>query len=243
MTPPTRVSHSGNASPASRSPANCPTTRTTASETRLAGSFTDFSPNAISMLPTSSAEQHVVAGSGPTVGAAFDADEADVGDVVLAAGVRAAGDVDAHATDLGQPRLFERVADVGRQATRLRDREVAGVGTGAGDDVADELGAGFGHADGVEPGEEVGELLLGEATQREVLPVRDPDLGVEVALDLREAAELVDRDVTELAVGVRAHRAVGAAAYDVGGVPPAERIEVRGTRPEWPWCRRAHRRR
>ena len=33
---------------------------------------------------------------------------------------------------------------------RLRDREVAGVGAGAGDDVAGELGAGLGHADGVE---------------------------------------------------------------------------------------------
>ena len=121
------------------------------------------------------------------MGAALDADEADVGDVVLAARVRAARDVDAHAADLGQPRLFERVADVGGEAARLRDREVAGVGAGAGDDVADELGAGFGHADGVEPGEQLGELLLGEPAQHEVLPVGDPDLGVEVALDLREA--------------------------------------------------------
>ena len=116
------------------------------------------------------------------------------------------GDVDAHATHLGQPRLFEGVADVGRQAARLRDREVAGVGAGTGDDVADELGAGFGHADGVEAGEEIGELLLGEPAQREVLPVGDPDLGVEVALDLREPAPLVAGDVTEVAVRVRARR-------------------------------------
>ena len=109
---------------------------------------------------------------------------------------------------------------------RLRDREVARVGTGAGDDVAGELGAGFGHADGVEASEEVGELLLGEPAQHEVLPVGDPHLGVEVALDLREAAELVDGDVAEPGVGVRADRAVGPAADDVGGVPPAEGIEI-----------------
>ena len=36
-----------------------------------------------------------------------------------------------------------------------------------------------------EPGVEIGELLLGEAAQREVLPVGDADLDAEVALDLR----------------------------------------------------------
>ena len=49
--------------------------------------------------------------------------------------------------DLGEPRVLERVADVGGEAARLRDREVARVGAGARDDVAGELGAGFGHAD------------------------------------------------------------------------------------------------
>ena len=129
----------------------------------------------------------MVAGRGPTVGAALDADEADVGDVVLTARVRAAGDVDAHAADLGEPGLLERVADVGGEAARLGDREVAGVGAGARHDVADELGAGFGHADARRAGRELGELILGEAAQHEVLPVGDADLDVEVALDLRQA--------------------------------------------------------
>ena len=71
----------------------------------------------------------------------------------------------------------------------------------------------------VEAREEVGELLLGEAAEHEVLPVGDADLDAEVALDLREAAELVGGDVAEAAVRVRAHGAVGAAAHDVGGVP------------------------
>ena len=44
-------------------------------------------------------------------------------------------------------------ADVGREAARLRDREVAGVGAGAADDVAGELGAGLVHV-------ELGEALV-----------------------------------------------------------------------------------
>ena len=92
------------------------------------------------------AEQHLVAGCGPAVRAALEPEEPDVGDVVLAAAVRAAGDVDAHAGDLGEAGVLERVADRGGEAARLRDREVARVGAGARDDVAGELGAGLGHA-------------------------------------------------------------------------------------------------
>ena len=108
------------------------------------------------MSPTLAAEQHLVAGGGAAVGAALDPEEADVGDVVLAARVRAARDVDAHAADLGQAGLLERAADVGGEAARLRDREVAGVGAGARHDVAGELGARLRHADRGEPVVQVG---------------------------------------------------------------------------------------
>ena len=77
------------------------------------------------------AEQHLVAGRGAAVRAAFEAHEADVGDVVLAAAVRAARDVDAHAADLGEAGVLERVADRRREPARLRDREVARVGARA----------------------------------------------------------------------------------------------------------------
>ena len=61
------------------------------------------------------AELHVIPGRGATVQrAALDAEEADVGDVVLAARVGAAGDVDADPADLGQPRVLQCLADVGR---------------------------------------------------------------------------------------------------------------------------------
>ena len=70
-------------------------------------------------------------------------DEADVGDVVLAARVRAAGDVHPDPADLGEPGVVERLPDVGGEAARLGDREVAGVRARAAHDVAGELGTGF----------------------------------------------------------------------------------------------------
>ena len=149
--PPARSSQSANVSPASRSPANCPTTRTTASDAVLAGQLRGLLAELDLHVADVAAEQHLVAGRGPAVGAALEAEEADVGDVVLAARVGAAGDVDAHAADLGEAGLLERVADVGGEAARLRDREVAGVGAGARHDVAGELGAGLGHVERDEP--------------------------------------------------------------------------------------------
>ena len=63
---------------------------------------------------------------------------------------------------------------------RLGDGEVAGVGARAGDDVAGELGAGLGHADGVEALRRAsGSWLLGEAAEDEVLAVGDAHLGAE----------------------------------------------------------------
>ena len=90
--------------------------------------------------------------------------------------VGAAGDVDAHAADLGEAGLLERVADVGGEAARLRDREVAGVGARARDDVAGELGAGLGHAELGEAVVRSGSCVLGEAAQHEVLAVGDAHL-------------------------------------------------------------------
>ena len=70
------------------------------------------------------------------------------------------------------------------------------------DDVARELGARLGHADLGEPVVEAAEVGLGEVAQREVLPVRDADVEVEVALDVGEATELLGRDVAEPGVRV-----------------------------------------
>ncbi len=67
---------------------------------------------------------------------------------------------------------------------------------------------------------QVGELVLAQPSQREVLPVRDAHVEPELALDLRQLTELVGGDVAEAGVRVGADGAVGAAAHDVGVLPP-----------------------
>ena len=96
-----------------------------------------------------------------------------------------------------RPASSSAAADVRRQAAGLRDRDVAGVRAGAADDVAGELDARLVHVVLAQAVVELGELLLGEAAQHEVLAVRDADVDVEVALDLGEPAELVRGDVAE----------------------------------------------
>ena len=151
--------------------------------------------------------------------AALGTEEADVGDVVLAARVRAAGDVRADAADIGQAGFVERRTDGVGQATRLRDGEVARVGARAGDDVAGEFGTRLGHADGREPVEQARELLFGEIAEGEVLAVRDANVEAELTLDRGQRAELIRRDVAELGVGDRRHGALGVAADHVGFLP------------------------
>src|SRR5438552_661150 len=131
-------------------------------------------------------EEHLVSGCGAPVCAALQPEEADVGDVMLATAVRAARDVHAHAGNLGQARILERIADRGGQTARLRDREVAGVGARARDDVAGELGARFRHPDVVQPVVQRSYVGLTQVAQREVLTVGDADVEPEVALDVGE---------------------------------------------------------
>src|SRR5918996_4647958 len=85
------------------------------------------------LLAHVSAKQHLVAGGGTAVGPALGTEEPDVGGVVLAATVGAAGDVDPQPTDLGQPLLFQAHADGGAQAPALGHGQVAGVGARARD--------------------------------------------------------------------------------------------------------------
>ena len=116
----------------------------------------------------------------------------------------------------------------------LGDGQVAGVGAGAGDDVARQLGAGLGHADGVEPREQRGQLLLGEPAEHEVLAVGDPHLGAELALDRGEGPELVGGDVAEAGVGVRPTRCPWRRPAPRWPRPSARRAWCRGSRPACP---------
>src|SRR3546814_1211813 len=93
-------------------------------------------------------------------------------------------------TDVGQSVVVEgRTGGVG-ESTALGDRQVAGVGAGAGDDVAGELGAGLGHPDLGQALEQHGQLALAEPPEGEVLPVRDPHVGTQLPLDRRQRPEL-----------------------------------------------------
>ena len=69
-----------------------------------------------------------------------------------------------------------------------------------------------------------------EAAEHEVLAVGDAQLEhaveVELALDRRDAAELIGGDVAEPAVRVGADRAVRAPAHDVGELPAVVRVEA-----------------
>src|SRR5918997_1731162 len=172
------------------------------------------------------AEQHLVAGGRAAVGPALGAEEPDVGGVVLPAAVGAARDVDAEAADVGEALLLELVADGGAEAAALGDGQVAGVGTRAGDDVADQLGAGLAHADGVEPLVKRRELLLGEAAEGDVLPVGEAHLEAHLALDGGEGPELGAGHVAQAGVGDGRHGALGRAAHDVGVVPPTEGVAL-----------------
>ena len=129
------------------------------------------------------AEQQLVAGGRPAVGPPLGAVEADVRDVVLAAAVGAAGDVDAHAADVGQPGLLQRPADVVGEAPALGHGQVAGVGARAGDDVAGQLGARLRHADGVEAAVQLGQLLGDQVPEGQVLAVGHPHVDAEVPHD------------------------------------------------------------
>ena len=94
------------------------------------------------VLRAGAAEQELIV----LLAALLDAEDADVADVVVAAGVDAAGDLDLEVAD----RVLARGEALG---DALRDRDRAGVGeravveAGAGDDVGDEPGVGLGKAD------------------------------------------------------------------------------------------------
>ena len=95
------------------------------------------------LLPLA-AEHDLEVRHGVAVHVAADAVEAEVGDVVLAAGVEAAADLDVQAADglvqlaasLGEPH-----AQLAGQAARGGDAQLAGVGARAGGDVDDGAGA------------------------------------------------------------------------------------------------------
>src|SRR5262245_22520515 len=113
----------------------------------------------------------------------LDAEEPDMADVMVAAGIDTARDVDVQPPEA--VRELE-IAKSPRQLLRHRDRarvgEAAIVETWASDDIGDEPHVGRRHADGVKRAPQRRQIALRHMRQHQVLLMSDPDLAEGVAV-------------------------------------------------------------
>ena len=120
----------------------------------------------------------------------FQAEDPDVADVVVAAGVNAARDLDLEVADLSRPlRRAEALGDSLRHRNRSRGRQRAIIEARAADDVADEPDVLGGEAVAREAVVDRREILERHVGQHDVLLVRDAQLVVRIAL--REIGHVV----------------------------------------------------
>ena len=106
---------------------------------------------------------------------ALEAENADVADMMVAAGVDAAGNLDLQRADLAGTRaVAEALGNALRDRDRTRGRQRAIVEARAGDDVADEPGIRRREADRGEAVVDRGQIVERDMRQDQVLLVRDP---------------------------------------------------------------------
>ena len=125
--------------------------------------------------------------------------EADVAEVVLAAGVRAAADVheDLARTLVHHVQQLHPLRDGAVEAHRAGDTQLAGVRAGAGDHVRDLTDAAATQPEGTERLPDGVRAALRDPAEDDVLPLRGPRAAVAVgAEDVRQAAELRRGEVT-----------------------------------------------
>src|SRR5262245_21409533 len=112
-----------------------------------------------------------------------DAEDADVPDVVVPAGIDAAGDLDLQLADVEQPRQVREVlADLLRHRDRARIGEGAVVEARAGDDVAGQPDVRRRQLERLQPLPQLVEVGLGDVRQYQVLLVADAHLAEAVAV-------------------------------------------------------------
>src|SRR5262249_21000071 len=107
----------------------------------------------------------------------LDPEDADVADVVVAAGIDAAGNVDVQAPQV--PRhieIAEAAGELRGNGDRARISEAAIVEARAGDNVGDEPDIGDRHADRLERAPQLDKIALTHVRQDEILLVPNPDL-------------------------------------------------------------------
>jgi hypothetical protein len=141
--------------------------------------------------------------------------ETDIGDVVLTAGIRASRNVDAQAANFGQTLGLKCGLDRIGQTAALGDSQVAGVGSRASHDIADQFSRRTRHVECSESIEEERKLLFGEIAQSKVLAIRDADVDSELTDNCGKPVELCGCDIAETGVGDGGHCALCGAANDV----------------------------
>ncbi len=124
-------------------------------------------------------------------------DQPDVADVVLRAGVMAAGEMDVHRRVERDARLAPR-GDLLGLLLGVRGREAAAGRAGAGDEPGADRSRLRGQPERLDRGFGERDLVVRHAGDQQVLPDREADIAVaQVVRDLREAAHLRDGDLAD----------------------------------------------
>src|SRR5881394_1541541 len=169
----------------------------------------------------------------PLLAVLIDAEDADVADVVMSAGVHAARDVEVELADVEQVvEVVEATLD------RLRDRDRLGVGERAevpartGDDVGEQADVRRGEAESARFAPELDQLVLAHVGEDQVLLVRDAQLGERIAVgEIGDRLHLVGADVARRHTGLlqrQRHRGIAAhlVRMDVALQPGGEAREA-----------------
>ncbi len=132
-------------------------------------------------LADAAADAEIVGVDHLAVGFDFLAFDADVGDPVLAAGIGAAGDVQAKVILIVGETLVKLLGEPAGVGFGLGEGKLAKFGAGAGNGTADESGSRDGKAGGVEFGNYRGNLETADIDEEEILHGSGADVAVTVA--------------------------------------------------------------
>ena len=164
-------------------------------------------------------------------GAAAVAEEADVGHVMLPAGVKAATDLDFEfAHGIGQQvDLFDQARpQLGGQAARRGDAELAGVGAGASRDIDDGAGVWIAQADFAEIVINRWQIGVSHPAQDDILLNRETYVVADIAAgDIGELEALQGGEIAERRVQRDGAVTALNLAVDVGAIPVLEAIRQR----------------
>src|SRR5581483_7584200 len=131
----------------------------------------------------------------------IDPQNADMADMMVAAGVDAAGNLDAELADL-MVALGEMLAQLLRHGKGARVGEAAIIEAGAGDDVAGESGIGMAEIGGLELAPDFRQIAAAKMRQHQVLLVRHANLAQAKALgEIGEELHLLGRDIARRLAG------------------------------------------